>query len=342
MLTKYRQSRRERGKLAQREYRKRHANKFQTLQEDNKRLRDAIAAISDAVKVRGRPWAELETAIAEAREAAELEPLDFEDSPAASATTSVTNGGSSFTTGPTLYSPPQVPEYSPASVPVRHGTSDPVALVQPDSPGPYLDDGLSTLAGLISWACTTYTVTLWRQIQRGGATTQFEDFMDEHMFGTLRVMTDQAYLASLARSRLTNRTVKGCVFRRLGGLADVEALRERYRKLTSASAAAERERQLGPLANPDLWRSPRDVEEHIRAQSTPEEFERIQAVVQGRATDYDVLCVGRFVVSLCGNFVCSPGGPRWHTMFATMGVGLMLRRLRGETVADIMAPPPSN
>ncbi|KAI9149581.1 hypothetical protein HJFPF1_11636 [Paramyrothecium foliicola] len=331
-------SRKERGKLAQREYRKRHANKFHGLQEENKRLRDAIVSISDAVAAHGRSWAQLEAALAQARDVAGLEPLELAPAPSSAeplvnTTTSTTTTNATTPAFSAFSSPPVTDPDIRAASSSGAGTSDPVRLVQPDSPAPYLNDGLTTLAGVLSWACTTYTVTLWRTIHRGGATTQLEDFVDEHMLGALRIMTDQAYLASLARSRLDDRANKGCVFRRLGSLADVETLRERYRKITAPPDSRER---LGIVGKPEVWRSAREVEDHLRRQATPEEYARVQAVIQGRASDYDVLCVGRAIVGLCGNFVCSSDGPRWHAMFMTMGVGLMLRRLRGESVIDAL------
>jgi hypothetical protein len=471
-------TRRERGKIAQREYRKRHASKFHGLQEENKRLRDAIRAVSDAYAAGARFWPELEAAVSHANDVAGLEPLPAGRSDMSAAAVAAgapapqapatTPGGflnnlmasdahahshAHSQTHPNSQSHSHVaiggahlhsaipmcpnagvdtPATAPAPSPLMHyrvtmspstpsssnngvgissrhaqntvnsistssnivtgpTTSDPVRLSHPDAPLPFVNDGVSTISGLISWACTSYAVSIWRTVHRGSAaaTTQLEDFLDEHMLGALRLMTDQAYLASLARARarqcalsaspMSRRSVGtggGSIGmnRNLGGpeyahdedhdvasntapnpTIDLDELRERYHKL-AASAPNSWDPHLrhpnsgsgsnsGPgssmsiSSKPDVWRSPTDVEEHLRRQATPDEFDRVRAVVQGRrsAGDYDVLCVGRYVVSLCANFVCSPAGPRWHAMFMTMATGLMLRRLRGESVADAMS-----
>ncbi|KLP01333.1 uncharacterized protein Y057_11450 [Fusarium fujikuroi] len=58
---------RERSRVAQREYRKRHASKFNTLKDENQRLRNALKRVEKVALKRGGKDQELEAALAEAR-----------------------------------------------------------------------------------------------------------------------------------------------------------------------------------------------------------------------------------------------------------------------------------
>ncbi|KAG7128148.1 hypothetical protein HYQ44_014973 [Verticillium longisporum] len=68
-------SRRERGVIAQREYRKRHANKVQILQDENTALRKAIEDIDTALRSRGLLVGDLSKVLNRARQAAGLPEL---------------------------------------------------------------------------------------------------------------------------------------------------------------------------------------------------------------------------------------------------------------------------
>ncbi|KAJ3461325.1 hypothetical protein MRS44_009878 [Fusarium solani] len=206
---------RERSRIAQREYRKRHASKFSSLKDENRRLRNALKKIDRIASQRARHDRELQAALAEAREIADIEDDD------SSALTRVPSP-SQRTITPARQAPTRAMfNAQPAFFSVANGNHlnvqslglpqqvwlDTDRLVRiyeaPMDAAQYLGDNLFTFAGALYWACTKNAVSLWqaKQLSLMGKVARTESNLDR-LFNHSKHLSDHDFLVSLALARL--------------------------------------------------------------------------------------------------------------------------------------------
>lgn len=329
------QSKRERGRVAQREYRKRHNSKFQSLQDENQRLKDAIQKISTVASTSGHRGQELEDAISEAVSIAGVQtvdqrPVEEVGSSQDDEATSLVHLPLTRETVPEEWLPPNrsetggnslLQDFHAPSMLSQQLWLDTDRLVRiydaPSDVIPYLGDGLLTVAGCLYWACTNRAVSLWRKIKN----LQEPNFSDQsrldRMFNHSKHLSDHNFLMSLAQARLDFRN-QGYIERlhEQDYHADNEAMAE-VRKLVTREHAEKRE---------DLqwWRSPREVESCIRQHLTADELAHLQEVVEGRGSTKAVRAFSSLFETLAQNFVCFGNEPRWNVVHISMTLGAWL------------------
>ncbi|KAM0273508.1 hypothetical protein ACHAQH_008334 [Verticillium albo-atrum] len=355
-------SRRERGVIAQREYRKRHANKVHTLQEENTVLKKAIADIDSALRGKGSLADELSSILASARKAAGLpepsEPSEPENNvPQQSKTLPQAEAQAHDADADPLnlltqarlenmsLSPaPQLGHYSALSAAsgrlsprLDHGlwndADRPVRLFDPpEDIAPYIGHAANTIAGAIFWSCMSRISALWKdhnqaraaKVASGDPSTVASPATVSlrRIFSLQGMMRDKSFLVSLAQSRLDYKQ-KGYMFGRL---------QDQFHS-SSSPALADMHRQAESLAAaqgmpPSMWKTPQDVAAMIKSQITGDEAARMDAVAQGRGTDGDAYLLSIIVVHLANAFVCFGDGPRWNTVYLSMAVGSWLKVLQ--------------
>ncbi|KFA64243.1 hypothetical protein S40285_06755 [Stachybotrys chlorohalonatus IBT 40285] len=311
-------SRQERGKIAQREYRKRHANKFRILQEENKRLRRAIADIGKVVSGDERTWAELELALTSARAAAsaELEDPRSEDIFAARPSTERPAARLPADSALPLESPPGM-----QSVP--EGGADAAGLVTWPNKFPAANLGIPlqltektlwTVSGFLTWICTHYTAALWRHVHAGSAVTNLEQFVLANMVNSTSDLNGSTPAPPSAYHECPHGAQPPASHH------DLALLAQRYEN--------QRQQSFETMRRGGWWKSPSDVEDQMRSMARPEELQRLQAALEGRGPDLDTTPLARLFVGMCRNFVRFPDGPRWNTMYVTIATGLWIRSMR--------------
>lgn len=346
------QSRRERGKLAQRAYRKRHASKFQNLQEENQRLRDAIRGIN-AVAVRDcrtPRWPELTAALSRARDVAGLGgasfPVDDERMDEDSSETSVAllNSSRDVVDMSRNQSYPQGLSHGCAQPAITASTApridhdiwlDTESLTVVSDPSPdlaaFLGPGMVTLAGCIYWACTSYTVGLWQKssdtVNPGTAT---EQNIYDGLFDNSEQTMDRDFLMTLAKARVDIRS-KGAA-----------SMHPSYQKKLDAITTVDLHEKMkedfaNRAGNLDWWKTPHQIENYVKQRLQPHEMERLQASVENHAPEEDEFALTAFLRSLALNYKCFGDGPRWHAMFASLAVGILIKKLRGDSEGHLQA-----
>ncbi|CAM1507859.1 Fc.00g047070.m01.CDS01 [Cosmosporella sp. VM-42] len=330
---------RERGKLAQREYRKRHANKFQSLKEENQRLRDAINDINRVASRCGNLQQELEDVIAEARRVAGLEekdssmqdvstsnaPTSAEASPSVqepqtpsgeSSSTSLilaTNTNNNGDGGSSVY---HAGRFSPPLGQSLWLDTDRVVRIfdAPSDVAPYLGDGMFTLAGCLYWASVKYTLSLWQEVNDRKLINSPEQHRLDRLFNHSRHLSDRGFLVSLAAVRMEYRR---------NGYIDLHNSSIRLWKDDSVpglSVRVENEyTQRGEAL--DWWKSPKEVESYVKKHMEPNEFAELQAVIEGRGSKAVTARLAPLIETLAKNFVCFGDGPRWNALHVSMVVG---------------------
>ncbi|KAH7318141.1 hypothetical protein B0I35DRAFT_235823 [Stachybotrys elegans] len=335
-------SRRERGKLAQREYRKRHANKFRTLQEENKRLKDAISHISKVVAGDGRTWPELEVALIRAWGAAGATMDEQDDEDLGHAFMQPNTESVSSASSGIMDAMPALSTSLPGQIPMLHSLTDAPVMAPTMAPNPHnphwsdtfplppdmslplqLSQGLAnpprSISGFLEWICANYTMALWRETRAGGFTSRVEDLVMQNMVSNYSSLSDGDPITLAMVNRL------GSYHDNYGPprIQGIEALADRYDTL--------RLQAVDTLARRGWWKTPKDIEEQIQSMSQPEELDQIQACMDGRSNDpIMTLALARLYIGMCRNFVRFPEGPRWNTMYVTVATGLWRRVIRGE------------
>ncbi|KAK1724127.1 uncharacterized protein BDZ83DRAFT_563736, partial [Colletotrichum acutatum] len=326
--------RRERGVIAQREYRKRHASKVQKLEQENKNLKDAIAEINRTFK--GQPVSEdLRAALRRARDLADITEDDAMDDvddhdveevgPSKSPPNSLSRAPLPATTQRSI-----APE-NPSSTSERRlrasGRSSPrldyglwvdtdrlIRILEPPLDIiPYLGPGMHTLAGCIFWSTMNYTVDLWDARPSPPAIKALD-----RMFSHSKQLTDRKYLLSLAQARIDYKN-KGYMFRKLS-----DQFAERACVEIDQLVRDECEKKGRPSR---YWKTPEEVAGNILNQITTDQAVRMQAVAEGKGTPSDGEMMQALVGWLSQNFVCFGDGPRWSTVCVSVGIGSWVREL---------------
>ncbi|KAK2031967.1 hypothetical protein LX32DRAFT_236462 [Colletotrichum zoysiae] len=339
--------RRARGVVAQREYRKRHASKVQALQDENRKLKDAIAEIHRASQGCDAITDQLGAALSKARELAGIS-----DAPAADGDTELDGTWQCARSPPVqsaqLNPPPPVADvppdfaYRPGDEP-RGGKLSPrldyglwletdrlVRIMEPPSDiMPYIGEGRHTMAGFIFWSTVDYTIDLWNARSAAPATRHLD-----RIFSSSRTLADREYVMSMAQLRLDYKQ-KGYMFRKLSERADRSAMADLYKLVRHDYEV------MG--VPPRYWKTPAEVAGNLLGQLTPEETARFEAVLEGRGARADEEMMRAMSAWLVQNFVCFGNGPRWSNIAVSVGLGSWLGELRkgGASAGVREASPPS-
>ncbi|OLN97107.1 hypothetical protein CCHL11_02188 [Colletotrichum chlorophyti] len=325
--------RRERGVIAQREYRKRHASKVQFLQDENRKLKDAIASITEALGGSGATLPDnVKVALSKARHIAGItesageidkdqgegrvetpkEPEGRVPSTSALLVAKATHGDGSA-------SEVQLVASGHLSPRLDYGLwLEADRLIRVIDPPldiiPYMGVGTSTLAGTIFWATMNYSIDIWNSRTSPTAV----NFLDR-MFNHSRHLTDRHFLLSLAQSRVDYKQ-KGYMFRKLSEQFERNAMTDMQNLIE-----ADYERNGQPSK---WWKKPEEVATIILDQLTSEERVRFDAVLEGKGTKADEELMRPLITWLAQNFICFGNGPRWGAVFIFVGVGGWLKEIR--------------
>ncbi|KXH34820.1 hypothetical protein CSAL01_00401 [Colletotrichum salicis] len=312
--------RRERSVIAQREYRKRHASKVQKLEEENRNLKGAIAEINRTLK--GQALSDdLKAALSHARDLADITEDD---------TMKVVDNNDVEETSPSQSPPPTVPEDPSTSSERRlrpSGRASPrldyglwvdtdrlIRILEPPLDiVPYLGPGMHTLAGCIFWSTINYTVDLWDARPSPPAMKAMD-----RMFSHSKHLSDRNYLLSLAQARMDYKN-KGYMFRKLSDQFAERACAETFELVRD-----ECEKKGGPSR---YWKTPQEIAGNILNEITTDQAVRMQAVAEGKGTLSDGQMMQALVSWLSQNFICFGDGPRWSTVFVSLGIGSWVREL---------------
>ncbi|KAJ4162986.1 hypothetical protein NW754_014408 [Fusarium falciforme] len=301
---------RERSRIAQREYRKRHASKFSSLKDENRRLRNALKKIDRIASQRARHDRELQAALAEAREIADIEDDD------SSALTRVPSPSQRTISPARQASTRAMFNAQPAFFSVANGNHlnvqalglpqqvwlDTDRLVRiyeaPMDAAQYLGDNLFTFAGALYWACTKNTVSLWqaKQLSLMGKVARTESNLDR-LFNHSKHLSDHDFFSIFGACKAQWDQI----------VPDLSNKIERD--------YAERGETL------EWWKTPREVEAFVKRHLEPEEIAELQALIEGRGTGASLAKYTPLVEALVQSFVCFGDGPRWNILWVSMMVG---------------------
>ena len=332
------QDRRERSKLAQRAYRKRHAKTFAALKDESARLKDAIRKISDAAA--SRRWSpDLAAALDEARELAEIGPPP-PPPPRREGEEEREEEEEVLSDQSTLYvaseakrSPPPQPEREIESffttAQLRPSQPAPTrfdfGLCLDPEPGtpkgetvdltPYLGDNMRTLGGRIYWASLTLAVLDVQRIARsrpdssgtgGGSKALLAANMSLNaIFGSEHVRDPAFYKACQQLRDVHTRNDFLCL--------DDPCLAEVQRSLLRGG---------GRSAH---WKTARETADYILSLLTPDEAALVRGVAAGTHVGWGREAVGVLVRELMHNAVFVGYWPMWNSIYLSMLAGTWLR-----------------
>ncbi|KAM0549805.1 hypothetical protein ACHAPJ_009244 [Fusarium lateritium] len=325
---------RERSRVAQREYRKRHASKFQTLKDENQRLRNALKKIDRLALKRGGKDQDLETALVEAREMIGLENNRDDQALATSSSSSGSSDLTEITSSRLTYlsrllssdihlhaqSLGQNLEPPRLSLEQQMWTNtDRLVRIyeSPSDAGKYLGDGLYTFAGTLYWACTRNTVSLWEtyKLQMLGKPGLPAMNPMDRLFNHSKHLGDRRFLLSLALARLEYKHK---------GFIDLPHASTEMAWNNSVLPDLRRKMELELEAKGqslDWWKTPDDVQNHLMKYLEPSEVGELQALVEGRGSEAVLTKYQPLVEMLIDQFVCFTDGPRWNLIYVAMAVG---------------------
>ncbi|KAK1981142.1 hypothetical protein LZ30DRAFT_96938 [Colletotrichum cereale] len=325
--------RRARGVIAQREYRKRHASKVQTLQEENQKLKDAIAEIHRASRGCASITDDLSAALSKARDLAGIS-----DALAAADGDTELDGAEQVARSPPAQPAPLTPSPPVADILTLLGSSpghgprggklsprldyglwlETDRLVRVMDPPtdilPYIGEGKRTMAGFMFWSTVDYTINLWNARTAQPATEQLD-----RIFSHSRHTAEREYIVSMAQARLDYKR-KGYMFRTLSEQFDRNVMADLYER-------ARRDFETQGLP-PRYWKTPEEVAGNLLGQLTPEEKARFQAVLEGRGAPADEERMRGISTWLVQNFACFGDGPRWSNIGVSVALGSWVAELR--------------
>ncbi|GKT40254.1 uncharacterized protein ColSpa_00435 [Colletotrichum spaethianum] len=325
--------RRERGVIAQREYRKRHASKVQKLQDENRKLKDVIAKICRASRRSHALPDDLKAVLSNARDLAGINDTitavddDVGDKDAEQPTCSppanssqILPQSSALQSSPELSSPPDDQTPGGRLTPrLDYGLwFDADRLVRVLDPPidivPYLGAGMCTIAGCIFWSTMNYTIDLWNS-----RSDPLANRLMDRVFNHSRHLADRKYLMSLAQARMDYKQ-KGYMFRKLSEQFERNAMGDLYKLIKDDYE------NMGLPSK--YWKTPEEVADNVLSQMTPEQAARFQAVTEGKGTRADEDMMRAMVSWLARNFVCFGDGPRWNNISVSVGIGSWIAELR--------------
>ncbi|KAF5021598.1 hypothetical protein F66182_6345, partial [Fusarium sp. NRRL 66182] len=285
---------RERSRQAQREYRKRHASRFQTLKDENQRLRNALKRIDRFASERGDQDKELQSVLSEAKAIAQI---DEDDDTRALATTGSRTPALSDPTGNASLS--DLPKLLSSDIHLHAQSlgqdSTPCLSLErlwtntdrlfrifdhPSYERKYFGDGLFTFAGTLYWACIRNTVFLWEtyKLNMLGKPALPDAGRMSRLFDHSKDICERRFMLSLALMRLEHKH-KG--FMDLphpsNSLVRDSVLPKLRRKM--------RQNLRDHGVNPAWWKTPVEVESYLIKYLVPSEIAELQALMKGQGTE---------------------------------------------------------
>ncbi|KAH8176962.1 hypothetical protein LIA77_02044 [Sarocladium implicatum] len=356
-------SKRERGVLAQRAYRKRHASKFQTLKEENERLREAIHHIGVIAKGEGRFTGDLDAAISIAASVARTggEDANSDSATAAAETVASTkpdlmkNGSTQAAsdTSKRLTGPPVVESGSTSwsnepgwrNIPTSMGflvdgrasirsfsiTSNCVSYLGDTKPG--------TWAGAIYRAVLSVAIRRWNEhfqhVEPPSDHPLPSGFMpglhhppsassSNHILDLAFPLLHPTESSTFAPSSATSPTSPQCIFSRPPSELPSE------NSPTCAHDVVQRCR----IGEPEgWWRAADGVELFLRKHCLPPEgVARLDAVLAGGGSEKHQHDVKSVLEKLALNYKCFGDGPRWNAVYVTVGMEMFRQDIMDECV----------
>ncbi|KAH6980379.1 hypothetical protein EDB82DRAFT_510730 [Fusarium venenatum] len=318
---------RERSRVAQREYRKRHASKFNTLKDENQRLRNALKRVEKLAQKRGKKDQELETALAEARETVGSDDNSDENGQPASSISSgasdpITEGTTDITglLSSDIHLHTQAQDITQRLSLAQQLWTDTDHLARifeaPSDARRYLGDGLYTFAGTLYWACTRNTVSLWEtyKLNMLGRPGPPDTNPMDRLFNHTKHLTDRRFMLSLALARLE--------YKQKGFIEQPHAGTEMVYKSVLPELRKKMEQELADKGQGlEWWKTPREVESHLMKYLEPSEVDELQALIEGRGSAAVLTKYKPLVEMMIDEFVCFPDGPRWNLLYVAMAVG---------------------
>ncbi|KAG8667920.1 hypothetical protein FPOAC1_012761 [Fusarium poae] len=324
------QPKRERSRVAQREYRKRHASKFNTLKDENQRLRNALKRVEKLAQKRAGKDQELEAALADARETVGSDDNSDENGQTTSSSSSgvadpITEGTSDISG--LLSSDIHLHTQALGGQDITQKLSmaqqlwtdtDHLARIfeAPSDARRYLGDGLYTFAGTLYWACTRNTVSLWETYKLNMLGRPGPPDMNpmDRLFNHSRHLTDRRFMLSLALARLE--------YKQKGFIEQPHAGTEMVYKSVLPELRKKMEQELAEKGQGlEWWKTPREVESHLMKYLEPSEVDELQALIEGRGSAAVLTKYKPLVEMMVNEFVCFPDGPRWNLLYVAMAVG---------------------
>ncbi|KAK0383805.1 hypothetical protein NLU13_9716 [Sarocladium strictum] len=340
-------SRRERGVLAQRAYRKRHASKFQTLKEENERLRDAINRIGVVASGEGRLNTDLDNAIALAKNVA----ASGEDSSdtasqrdraasASAASSQKCPRSNDQEASPTPQNAPKTWSSTPGyrNIPTSSGilvdgNMGMRSFSIPSNCITYLGDNKSdSLAGCMYRAVLSIAIQRWhKHFQRQRRSQSPDRPLLQHSNGTPFSVQNLADPPSssvldnafpLLHLPTTDNLIPQCIFSRPpseepGDLSP-----------TCAHDVVKRCRINEPEG---WWRASDGIETYLRQQAmTPEAMSIFEEVMRGGGTKQQIHETKSMLEGLARNYKCFGDGPRWNAVYVTVAMDMFRKDILGE------------
>lgn len=324
------QSRRERGVLAQRAYRKRHANKFQDLKEENDRLRDAIRQVSAVATAGGIFTGELDEALRRARDTAGIEDAAIGAGSAASQ-----SGSLQSTKAPQAIIVPASADMTAV------GTGGAASVMIVDRNGlvfhnlrlranvnSYLDATPSTLAGYIYRTVVYYAVQRWQDYFYPMA----DDSIVSPPLGTYPFPSGPS-TASLSPgpsdlpSAFRNPSTKNPFFIRrneaaIGDVCVFSRPPSHDADESSPTCAHVRTGRCRMSEPKDWWRASDGLETYLRQQLPAEGFARLMRTLEGGGTEEEKCLVDDILKGFARNYKCFGDGPRWNAVYVKLAMDI--------------------
>ncbi|KAJ9603429.1 hypothetical protein H2200_012207 [Cladophialophora chaetospira] len=329
------QSRRDRGKIAQRNFRKREADKVSDLKKTHERLRRLVQEV--VLASRDDDQTALNHAIAEAGRAIGLEENDSSDSKSRSLSQEHGTSTAFVSNAVTFEIPEKLFDGDPRRPPICHNRSgrmsprfdygiwiDPERFFKILEPSadirPYVGTRRHTVAGHITWATLDYGYACLREaimfqmgrdidieelpesLPPGSAARRLFDVSVRHT----KQLHDIAYIMDLVEARLE--------FDKLG------YMRSNTRGADEPSRQVLEGQVLGGLrargVRLDQWLSALDIEAHIRHQMGILEFSAFQTALSQKQSIQTQLLMP-LARTLAHRGVCFGDGPRWNVTYVT-------------------------
>lgn len=311
--------RRERGVLAQREYRRRHASKFHALQDENDRLKAAILDVRDSLHKKTNHRGLLAAAIDRASEVAGLPVREPEKATAA------------ILSLPAVTSQPDTPDdafltskdlllgnlsLSP-NADISNGMTSAGEESQPKSDYP----ANNTFAACIFWRALNYKIPVFEYGDRPDRLEITRNAAEIDLFMSQWVHDD----GHDAIDRLWQRRLK---YKRANNRVSFMASRYNMEGASEADILGRARLEYHDLEEKNFWRTSSDVESVLVSTLTKGEWARFQEVIDGSGRRKDVELLLELVESMAQAYFCMGKGPRWNCVWTHLSIGAWVKKLR--------------
>lgn len=336
-------SRRERGVIAQRAYRKRHASKFQALKEENERLRHAIARVGIVAAGEGRFNSDLDSVISDAKNVAKAgeEGLETGNQNDAGTTATTTVRGEC----------PNGKEASPTAQNVsKTWSSTPGFRNIPTSSGVFVDGNMGMRSFAMPSNCITYLGDASTDSLAGGiyravlsiAIRRWHTHFQQQ--NPPPVLPDQPLPVTHTNTALyalpaTRSSPLDIAFPLLHPLENDDLVPQ----CIFSRPPSEQPSDSSPTCAHDVvkrcrinepegwWRAADGLETFLRQQALPPEALAIfEEVMRGGGSEKHIEDVKAMLEALARNYKCFGDGPRWNAVYVTVAMDMFRKDIMDE------------